>query len=297
VSPVFLVGGTNPDSARPWIEFSQDLFPTLTAEQYRLNYDGVLLNSSPSLPFVDITSIEGLDSTGVRLVTHDREGVHGGYSSSEFETLRTITIEGNIYASPTAMETYLDSLKANFEPTRRDRKFFIGTDAGQRFVYGKSQGLRYPKDTQRGFGIVPFQVQIVCADPRIYTEEVLVSGNSTSAATFIALADPGGDRETYPVIRIFGAASLNAPNFALVNKYGSFQIQYTGTALTASDFLTIDMEKRMITLNYGTNVRSSVALATGSTWIPLAPSGNKYYFQHASGSAYVGSIAYKPAWR
>ena len=138
--------------------------PTLNPEEFQYGDTGMLLNGSVALPFVDLTKIAGLDSTDIRSVTHDREGQNGGYLDSQYETLRTVTLEGTIYAAVTAMETYLDQLKANYAPRTTAQALYFGTDAGVRAVFGKPLGIKYDKDALRRLGKAEMQVQVVCED-------------------------------------------------------------------------------------------------------------------------------------
>jgi len=289
---------TPPSGIRPWIEFSTDLYPTLTAEQYRYKHDGIILNTSPSLPFVDITSIEGLDAAELRLQSHDREGIHGGYADATFETLRTVAIEGIVYADPAALETYLDQLKANFEPSRRPKRLFFGTDAGARFVWGKSLGIRFAKDNQRGRGVVPFQVQITCEDPRIYSANAdqIVSVLSTSTTTFTTLAGSFGNRESPLVLRILGPASAGAVSFTWNNKSCYFDLTYA-LALGSNDALIIDFDKRSVLLNYTSNARSDCTINSSGDWPSVSDSKNRYLIRHTTGSAYNAQLLWTPAWR
>jgi len=260
--------------------------------------DGITLNTSPSLPFVDITSVEGLDSTDVRLQTHDREGLHGGYAASQFETLRTVTLEGIVYADPLNMEAYLDSLKANFAPSTVDKKLYFGTDTGMRFVWGKSQGFKYAKDNQRGRGVVNFQVQIVCQDPRIYSPtEITTSANATDAVTnaYTVVNNPG-NRDTFSRFNIFGPAETGML-IILQSGLGRMQLQYNG-ALAAGDLLTVDTERRTVMLNYFTNVRGNLgAFTTGTLWLPLQPGDNRFQCQRGGATVFSYQHTFRPAWR
>jgi len=284
---------TQAQRLRPWIEFSADLFPTVGTEEFKFEPDGILLNSSPTLPFVDITNIDGLDAAGLRMQSHDREGVHGGYVSSEFETFRTVTVEGNIYASPSSLEAYLDLLKANYAPTRRDRRFFFGTDSGQRFVWGKSQGIRYAKNSQRRLGIVPFQVQIACADPRMYGADQTLSVTSVALnGAFSAFTGAVGNRDALSTLRILGPTGAGL-TVTIRNKNGYFIASYA-PALVAGDVLMIDFDKRTVTKNFLTNARSDLTV-TGP-WVSPVEQSTYYRFAHAS-TAYTAILSWRPAWR
>lgn len=285
---------------RPWIEFSADVFGTLAAEQFRFPAGGTLLNGDPPLPFVDITGIDGIDSAPVRLSTHDREGIHGGYVSSQFESTRTITIEGNIYASPSTLETYLDQLKFDFQPTWQTRLFAIGTDAGTRYVWAKSQGLRYKKDSFRRLGIVPFQVQLLAADPRLYSDMVTVMATATTGVTSTLLNNVavGGNRDTPARIVITAVTGpITTLDLQIKNQYGLLYLQRNiAPSLAAGSTVVVLPDIRSMQLNYSNiNDRGSWTFLSGP-WMNLAPSNNLVTV-NCSGGTYNVILQYRPAWR
>lgn len=254
--------------------------PTLLAEEYQFVEDtGIKLNGASALPFVDVLSIDGLDAPPVRSLTNAREGMHGGYVEAEFEDIRTITIEAEAFASVTALETYLDSLKANFAPKATVQPFFFGTDAGTRMVYAKSLGLRYMKEQIRRTGRVAFQVQLLCEDPRIF------------ATTVTSQALPGtltlsGNRDTVGTITIAGART----NPTITIGSTTFTFNYT---LTLGNTIVIDLAKRTVILNGTTNLRGSVTITGG--W-PLLQPGNNVFTVGGTGTGTITAAA-RSAWR
>lgn len=249
--------------------------PTLAAEEYQFEDTGIKLNGGSTLPFVDVTSIDGLDNAPVRFSTNAREGMDGAWADAEFEDVRTVTIEASIYAPVTALETYLDALKANFAPSAIAKPFYFGTDAGTRVVFGKSTGLRYPKQTSRRLGIVDIQVQILCEDPRIYSPDIItrvLPGTLTL----------GGNRDST------GTITLTAGTNPVVTLSGS---SFT-FALTISAPTIIDLRNRTILRNDKTNVRKFVTIVGG--W-PKFVAGNNVIGLTGTGAA--GSAAARSAWR
>jgi hypothetical protein len=151
--------------------------PTLNVEEYQFRDDGILLNGDDlALPFVDVTRVEGLDTAPYRTQTKDQEGTDGGFVDAQFETLRTVVLDLDIYADPNALDTYLDDLKENFEPNEDYQPLYWRGDNGDRVVFGKSQGLKYSKTKQRSWGMQPATITILCGDPRIYSPEIVSSG-------------------------------------------------------------------------------------------------------------------------
>lgn len=285
----------------------------LTAEQFQYTDSGIVLNSSVSLPFVDIESIQGLDNAPVRASQVDREGDDGGYVDSEFESLRTVTLEGTVYADPNNVETYLDSLKANYAPTRAVQALYFGTDAGTRVVFGKSQGFKYDKNQLRRLGMAAFQVQVICEDSRIYSPTVssasvsLVSSAITGrgynksynfgygvAATTNALAlTLTGNRPSPGVLTITGACQ----NPTIINDTSGTEMDFSIT-LASGDVLTIDLGTKAVILNGTANRRSTLTI-TGP-WFKIVPGINSFRFlgtQTPPTPVATLTVAAKPAYR
>lgn len=138
---------------------------------FQLGDFGVTLNTDAnSLPFVDIDSVNGLDNAPYRTTERDHEGVDGGWMDAEFEKGRPVTLEGTVYTDGTTMETYLDSLKTNYAPSRTLIPFYFKAPGQQeRVLFVKPLGCRYDWTTARRLGYSPIQFQMFAEDPRIYT--------------------------------------------------------------------------------------------------------------------------------
>lgn len=255
--------------------------PTLKVEEYQYTDGGVLLNGTSALPFVDVTSVEGLDSAPARTQTHDREGTDGGFVDSEFETIRTVSLEGYVYTNPSSMETYLDSLKANYAPSKNDQPFYFRTDAGLRLVFGKAQGFKYTKDPERGSGKVAFQIQIICGDSRIYSDPAVTASVSGSGSTTLTL---GGNRPSLGKLTISGASTN--PSISCNGSTFSFSLS-TG----AGDSLVIDLDTRTVILNGGTSKRGSMSITGG--WFSFVPGNNPITYS-GGGTLTVNA---RSAWR
>lgn len=278
---------------RGWIEFSADLFGSLATEQYRFRQDGLLLNGPATLPFIDITSVDGIDSAPTNSSTTDREGAHGGFVRAEFETVRTITLEGNIYANPSTMETFLDQLKDNFRPTATPHWFQFGTDAGVRLVFARSTGIRYAKNSQRNLGVQAFQVQLILADPRIYSPAEQTIRHSAASAT-PATYNIAGNRDTLALITLLpGTATWSDPAFTITNDYGSMTITFSG--YNVNGLVDIDLDARTMLQNLVNLSVRGYATITGD-WVPLAPGNNVIKVSSVAAGAQL-ILTYRPAWR
>src|SRR5690606_4810244 len=102
---------------------------SILTEDFTIQFgsNGLVLNSDivPNEPFVDITSIEGLDNAPVDSSDRQREGMDGGFVDAEYESLRSIVLNGTVYGSENDVELYLDQLKANFAPSRNSKPLYI----------------------------------------------------------------------------------------------------------------------------------------------------------------------------
>lgn len=254
--------------------------PTLDPEQYQFLEDvGVVMNTDAALPFIDIHSVDGLDSPPVRHSSTPREGTHGGYVDAQFEDIRTITFEGNIYAPVDEYEEYCDLLKANFAPRVAVGPLFTGTDAGMRVLFAKSLGIRYVKDQMRRLGVSPFQLQFLVEDPRWYDPTPTVQALPGTLAL-------SGNRETTGIITINGSRT----NPVITKGSSSLTFAYT---LAGGNTIVIDLDKRTVILNGTTNLRDKLTVTGG--WPVLSP-GNNVFTLGGTGAGAI-SISARSAWR
>jgi tail protein len=286
--------------------------PGTDIEQYCFG-NGPVLNTDVSLPFVDVETVQGLDNAPVRSQTHDRDGTDGGYVDAEFETIRTVTLEGTIYTAVGAFESFMDQLKACFAPTRTSVPLTFTTDAGTRFVMGKSQGIRYDKDSGRRLGIASFQVQIICEDPRIYSVELAAA---RAALAQYAMTGRGynksydfgygpftqgnscnlvlkGNRESPGQMTLVGPVL----NPGIVNDTLGITMNF-GLTLADTDSLIIDLNTRSVLLNGTANRRSALQFTSGG-WYMFQPGSNTLRMIGSPvgvGNAALLAQAY-PAWR
>lgn len=291
-----------------WIQFSQDFFDvSLAAEEYRVGLYGTVLNSDASMPFVDITSVDGLDNAPVALSSQDREGAHGGYVSSEFESVRTITLEGNIYADPNSVVEYLDQIKKDFAPVARATKLYFGTDTGDvRLVKVRPQGLRYTKTSERSFGKIPFQAQLVAQDPRIYAEHETLIGPLPVVGTDTTqtIVEVDGNRETPAKIIITNKSTSNTSYFLSILNANTDYLFLNTPGINAQEVHEIDLDARTILGNtvVGSdltpiNVRSNYNLVGGGNWLYFLPGKNYITISPLDPLDLSLFIVYRSAWR
>lgn len=256
--------------------------PVLNDYEYQLDeasFGGVLMNPTvagvgASLPFIDVSNVDGLDSGEYRTAQSQHEGVDGSWVDTDFLNQRVIVIDGTMYASPTNCETFCDSLKANWKPSKSDRPlYFKHPGVSQRFVQGKPQGIRYSVADLRRTGQTAFQATLICGDPYMYDS---TGFSNNRGANTTGNLNPGGNRDAWPSLIVTGPASSgwtvrnNTLGYTLT---GNFSIP-------TSQFVSINMRTRVVLLNNSDNRRGNV---TGTFWY-LQPNINNSLQFTASGS-------------
>jgi hypothetical protein len=287
--------------------------PTLGVEEFQYEDTGILINGDVSIPFLDLKKIDGLDSADIRQTSKEREGTDGGYIDALYENMRTVTLEGTLYADTNDFESTVDDLKANFAPAAFTRPLYFGTDAGLRAVWGKSLGFKYDKDEMRRRGSAAFQVQIVCEDPRIYTPnpvdaEVVLGSTALTGRGYNKSYDYGygpastiekailnleGNRPQPGKIRIYGP--INNP----VVLHEEYAVTMTiALNIDNGDYVEIDLSNRTVRSSGGSNIRGKLSLS--GNWYLLQPGTNTFSFSGSStlaGTTRLVVSALEAAWR
>lgn len=263
--------------------------PTLNLEEFQFDDTGVLMNGAATLPFIDIKTVDGLDNAPYRTQTHDQEGMDGGFVDTEFESIRTVTIEGTLYADPTSMETFLDSLKANFAPSKTVKPLYFQTDAGQRLVFGKAQGIRYSKDQMRRLGQSAFQIQFMCEDPCIYSTPLITTTFTRSTGSgSITLS---GNRTSPGKLTINAVSTITNP---VITHTQSGTVFTFALAVSTGQALVIDLRTHTVILNGTINKRNAMVL-TGN-WYQLVNGVNNFTLGGTGTTAQL-KIEARSAWR
>lgn len=278
---------------------------------YKLGDAGVVLNPNDAvMPFVDVVKITGLDSAELRVTERDHEGTDGGFLDAYFEKMRTVVLEGQVITDGSSTESYLDTLKSNWSPSRTSIPLYLqhpGVD--ERLVMVKPLGVRYDVDQLRRTGCADVQFVAQAEDPRVYSSELVTLPISQGglAATgmgfpfaglfgFGAVVAPattnafnGGNRPTPAVITIPGPVTVPR----IFNDTTGDVLEFNIT-LGAADFLVVDTYYRTVKLN-GTASRRGVL--TNPDWFDLTPGDNLIRYQANTEGNPNASISYRYAWR
>lgn len=277
---------------------------------FKLGNDGVVLNANSSVaPFIDVDEVDGLDSAPFRETKRDWEGNDGGFMDAEFEKGRSIIIGGTIYGDVDTLETYLDSLKANWAPSRVLVPFYFkAPGVAERVLFVKPGGVRYRWQTIRRTGRVDVQFSMFAEDPRIYTATlttlaVPVGGTATSGFGFSlgfsfgfgtitgslgVNAVVSGNRPTPPLFTIYGPVA----NPRIYNDTTGEMLQFSIT-LGSGETLVVDPKYKTVRLGGVTNRRSALV---NPTWFFLEPGDNFLRYLTESGGSTM-DVAYRDAWR
>jgi hypothetical protein len=274
---------------------------------------GVTMGLDPTTPtsfFVDLTSIDGLDTAPFRVTSRSREGSDGGFMDAEFEEMRVITIEGIAYNCD---HTSLDTLKGNFAPSKVVKPYYVFLDGvGQRVVFCKSLGLRYKIDSSMRLATYQIQAQLQAEDPTIWSDPA-ISANSGLVGTYggfgfnlgfnfgfgtttgtagSASAYNNGNKPADATIRIDGPVV----NPTVVRDQSGDALAFNLT-VAAGDYLTINLRNRTVLLNGSANRRS--ALLGTSKWFLLQPGANSILFLGTAGVGGTPSmtVTYRSAYR
>jgi hypothetical protein len=295
--------------------------PALDIFAFQFRDDGVPLNVDDiSIPFVDITSVTGLDNAPFRQTTQDREGMDGGYVDAEFETLRTIVLAGNVYGTDNVLETYLNQLKANFAPSRNAYPFYFRTaDGGQKVLYCKSGGCKYDWTQTRRTNVVAIQFTLMAEDPTIYDPDLITAtkdlaptvitgrgydksfnygygGESTSASVIITNT---GNKPSPGILSIAGPihSGFSITNDADLDNDGNARMIIINQIINIGD-ASIDIDLRKKTILQGTTNRRN-AMTPDSRWWMFQPGDNNIRFLGASGGGTgpLLTITTQSAWR
>ena len=258
--------------------------PTLADYEYQFKDTGFKLNSGSTLPFVDITKVQGLDMADFEANVDDNDGLQGGLVRVRLSQPRTLVLDGMLYANASTIESTIDTLITNYLPDDINYPFYYKhPGVSQRYCLGKSVAFKADIDALRRLGQSPVQFQVICEDPRKYIDN---SNQTMTAGTNYTPSNPG-NVNTYPIITVTGAFST----ITFTNNSQTKSLVLTDTRV-AGDVTVVDFQNRNVTVN-GNNKSSIV---TGSWWDIPAGGGQTVKYTVTGGPPTSVVMATKQGW-
>ena len=278
---------------------------------FMLGDSGIVLNTDTSgVPFVDVLSVVGLDNAPYRETRREREGADGGFMDAEFERGRDIVINADVYADTDTMESYLDSLKENYAPSRVLLPlYFKAPGVDERLIYVKPLGFKYDWEQIRRTGRARAQFRMFAEDPRIYTAQESSTdiafsagaltgfgfnlsfpfGFGGAASTDGAFVTNVGNRPTPPVFTIIGPSESPSIRDETYGNVLSFNL-----TLVTGETLVIDTKFKTVRLNGTTNRRNTMS---NFEWFFLNPGQTFIRYGASSGVGSSLNVSFRSAWR
>lgn len=261
--------------------------PGLTNYTFAFGETGTVLNTDDmSFPFIDVSSVTGLDTAPIRTSTTERHDTDGTYIDGKYMSMRTVVVAGTLYTDPTDPDTLLDSLRTDYGSSTIRPFYFQLPGKPLRFVNGQGGGLQYAIDTNRRLGITPVQFTVLAGDPYIYDypgqsiSAFLTSGAGIGMGfnfgfnlsfggaipVFGATINNAGTHTAFPTITLFGPLSNPVLNDVISGITMRFAI-----SLNSSDALTINCKDKSVILNSQVSRRNTLQ---GVQWFSVAPGAN-----------------------
>ena len=279
---------------------------------FKIGDTGTVLNPNDmTLPFVDLTNIQGLDTPDLRTTERDHEGVDGGFIDAEFEKMRTIVLEGQLISNdPESVMPFLDSLKAQWAVSNTAKTLYFGMPGvTDRVIFAKTLGVRYDVNQLWRTGACDVQFMCQAEDPRIYDNNLQVFNLAQGVAItngfsfnlsfdfgFGAPVDPnqtnvfnGGNRPTPAVITIPGPVT----NPIIYNDTTSNTLQFE-IVVASGDYLQIDLGYRTVKLNGSVSRRATLI---EPDWFLLEEGDNFMRYRASTSGGAAATVSMRNAWR
>lgn len=232
------------------------------------------------MPFIDVSSITGLDAAPLRVSTTEHTQYDGTYVDSPYISMRTIAITGILYTDPSDPDTLLNQLRDDYTSDTVRPFYFKLPSQPIKFINVQGGGFQYPVDTNRRRGVTNIQATLLAGDPYIYdypAQNVTIGvptvptvgtsfnmsfnvGFGGSIPVYTAVVFNNGTRTAYPTITLTGPIT----NPRLADGFGitmAFSI-----SLSAGDSLVIDCKNKSVVLNGTVSRRNTLA---GTQWFTV----------------------------
>jgi hypothetical protein len=212
--------------------------PGMTDYTYAFGENGFVLNTDfvGTLPFVDVTSITGLDGAPIRVVQDEHQGIDGTFIDAIYMSARTIVITGTLYAANNDPETLPDLLRAQFGPGSGIQPFYYQHPSKpMRFINAQGGGAKYDVDAARRLGISNLQLTLLASDPYIYDYPPYVYQVTFSPAPAFQQINTNATFESGITPWVTGNGGTIAQSSTIAHT-GSFSLRLTPNGSTANPF-------------------------------------------------------------
>lgn len=258
--------------------------PALGTYEYQFKDNGVRLNGDVSYNegWVDIQKITGLDMPPVIAHEGDLDGMHGGFIDADFVGMRTIVLEGTVYAPVDKVDDFLDDIVGNFLPSREEFPFYVRQTSRQVYMMCKSLGVRFDVDNLRGSGRSSIQIQLICPNPIKRYDNLDVS---LTAGDGYKLVPNIGNVATYNTITIpgpFTEVRLQRYTFGFLTLLAN---------VAAGSTAVINMRNRSVRID---GVQQSGSIS-GDWWV-LPPDGANIRMERSVGGTPTAILTSYSGW-
>jgi len=294
---------------------------TLTMDfTFQLGSNGTIINpNAVTYPTVDVLEVEGLDSAPVRTTVKDREGADGAFVDAEFDQARTIMIKAVVYDDVNHTETFLDTLKGEWAPSKVPIALnYRNPGVGNRMVWVKPVGCNYSITQLRRLGIVEVTFTAIAADPRLYAgfettktmdvTNVVQTGFSFNLSfnfgfggvtpnAFAINANNAGNRPTPAKFRMYGPY-IN-PHIKVSNSAGDYEMAFDMIVDSSSYYLEVDTAAHTVRFHGLFGAQNRRDTLRRPSWFDLQPGNNYVSFDIEGGGAFGThmEVIYRSAWR
>lgn len=261
----------------------------MTLASYEYSYNGYVFGGGN---LAGVLSVEGLDSVDPRVASQPKMGDHGGYAHAQYLDLRTIVISGDIN-DPSTFSTTIDALRAAFKPQASSLPLvFALPTIGERMVNCvPSRGLNYLVDLGYALNYIPWVVEFLAADPRIYSNTVTTATITNTTGDNTGVVNNAGTFGTYPTVVFTGPLTS-----ARVTNNGTGEDLKFGATLTAGQTLTLDFQNRTAVKSTGADQYNTID-ATIHTWFDLEPGNTTLRIRTTGFSAATkADVTFRSAW-
>jgi hypothetical protein len=283
----------------------------MTLNNYQFQFGEDFSFGGAGSPF-QIISVDGLAGVPSLRVQDDNRGYNdGALTGRDFYNGRTLVFTIHVFAGDgNSAHQNLQLLQDYLKPQQTGTtslQFQLSVDDTEKLISGRVRSRTISIDPEYTYGYIRSQVSFFCPDPRYY-DNVLQALNLSptgviNGRTYNRVYDlnfGGGTQANFGTITNSGwmytspVATIQGPIIDPI--FGCVETgQYVGlnVTLTALDFLVIDLNEKIVTLN-GSPARNLVT--TDSQWFTVAANSSVTVYLDGTGIT-AGTTAVTVNWR